>query len=202
MLRFKFLSLAAVIVMMALSMRGTESAQSTSSRGTAMCDCKPEFNATAEGPGTCQVAKDNTRWCKIKFNSGTAAGTARQEEFREAMRKLDLPPYDNVVAAQQINAVSPDRWTANFVQTNLPPLIAVALWDAAPNKIKGVNDLISSKAQSILRGFQMPPPGTEFLELGPYKVIVSWGCIEMVDRQFSITIKTSYSNAPRGCAYR
>lgn len=204
MLQANRLPFIVLVVMLLPTVGAAQLSQAPASKGTAVCDCKPEFNTTAEGPGTCQVAKDNAKWCKIKFNSGTAVGTTRQEEFRETLKKFGLPSYDNVTAAQMVNLSSPDKWDANFVQANLPPLIAVALWDVAPERIKPVTGLLSAadRTQAIAGWLKARPPRSETLDFGPYKGVVSWGCLELVQGQFSVIIKTAYSASTRGCAYK
>jgi len=170
----------------------------------ATCDCKPEFNVTAEGPGPCARTKDDAKWCRIKFPVASDAET-RKTEFDRVMQKLDLPRYNVAAAAVSVNSTPPDAWDLAFVQRSLPPLVAVALWDLEPRRIKPLVRALSERAVAaqVLEGWQSKPP--EFVSLSApvaaasYRVIVSRGCVEFVDGLFSLLIRTSFASASRGC---
>jgi|GEM_PF-4087256 len=170
----------------------------------ATCDCKPEFNVTAEGPGSCVRAKDDGKWCRIKF-PGASQANARKNEFDRLMQKLGLPEYDVAAAAASINSRSPEEWNLAFLDHNLPPLVAGALWDLEPQRIKPLVKALSDTkaAKRILEGWQSRPPTLVELSLhtesGGYKLAVSHGCMEFVDGPFSLLIKTSFASASKAC---
>jgi hypothetical protein len=170
----------------------------------ATCDCKPEFNVIAEGPNPCTRTKDDAKWCRIKFPVASDAET-RKMEFDRVMQELDLPRYNVAAAAVSVNRTRPDAWDLVFVQRSLPPLVAVALWDLEPRRIKPLVRALSERAVAarVLEGWQSKPPGFVSLSApvapAPYRVIVSRGCVEFVDGLFSLLIRTSLASASRGC---
>jgi len=201
--RLRILTLTVVVGLVPIAGWAQPPSQFPSATGTTVCDCRPEFNTSAEAQGTCEVAKDDTKWCNIKFNNGTGERTARQQEYLSALKGYGLPTYDNVGAAVFVNKTSPDKWDVAFVQKNLPALIAVALWDVAPERMKATINLLSSydNARLILSGFQTRQGDSQSLKLGAYQATASWGCLELVQGQFSVVIKTVHSAANLGCKY-
>jgi hypothetical protein len=172
------------------------------------CDCKPEINAEAEGIGTCEKTQDDSKWCKLKFNSATGRDTPEQKELFETLKKYmgSAAPLDNVKAADAVNQVPPDKWDKTFIADYLASLFAVALYDTAPERIPGIVKILQAYPDKLLRFVQDDEVRRDQFEVGgfrrteKYSVTGSRGCLQFVEQSFSALVKTRHSFATKGCA--
>ncbi len=81
---------ALLAILITTVLAGQPSLGQVPSPKTTRCDCRPEFDVVAEGRGTCEIVKDDTRWCKIKFNDGTR-DAARELASGRTARALRRP---------------------------------------------------------------------------------------------------------------
>jgi hypothetical protein len=165
------------------------------------CDCRPDFPVESEADGTCEVTRDDKNWCVIKFNSSTGQATPRQTEFLDALGRSRLPQFDNVVASNRFLSVAPELWDLTFIQDHLAALLAVALWDSAPQRLPVVISLIRENARELLPAIQDRSQRVTTRRLGNYSAALSYGCFELSERDFSVMIKTRFSTAPRRCGW-
>lgn len=167
--------------------------------GATRCDCRPEFEVYAEADGICEVTRDDKKWCEIRFNSSTGTGP-RQKEFFEAVAKQGVQIGDNVKAAQTLNTTPPEQWDKSAIEQDLATLVAVALWERAPNRIKPMVDLVRKASDKIVELMKMPPMAVEQFSTEGYLVTTSRGCIDIDDKVFAVMIKTRFSEAVNRCA--
>lgn len=166
------------------------------------CDCKPEFEVASEAEGTCEVTRDDKKWCRIKFNTGSTASGPRQQEFVEAVKKLTGLTFDHTLEASRIvNMTEPEKWDEAFVREHLAALFAIAVWDSAPERLKTVVSLVRDRAREFVGPLQKREQQTR-LELGGYRAVVSYGCVDLSERDFSVMVKTRFSTTPRRCGER
>src|SRR5437870_13656949 len=91
------------------------------------CDCRPEFNTDAEGPGTCSKTKQDATWCKLKFSGGNiGVNTTEYRAFSEKMTALRLPNFDPATADRVLSEQPPETWTVDTVKTHFSALFAAA----------------------------------------------------------------------------
>lgn len=165
------------------------------------CDCKPEFQVSSEGEGTCEVARDDRKWCVIKFNAGGTARPPRQQAFAEATQKIAGFTFDAVDAARRVDTTPPQAWDEAFVRNYLAALFAVALWDRAPDRMKPIVGLVREKAAALVGPLQKGAEA-EHVDLGDYQAWASQGCLEVAQRDFSVMVKTRFSSAVLRCGTR
>jgi hypothetical protein len=162
------------------------------------CNCRPEFEVYSEADGICELTRDDKKWCEIRFNGSTGSGP-RQAEFFAAVEKQGLKIADNVKAAQRLNTMPPEAWDKAVIENDLVALIAVALWERAPEKIKPIAELVRKSSDKILQYMKLPPAAVEKFASDRYLFTVSLGCIDIDDKVFSVMIKTRFSEAVNRC---
>lgn len=195
----RILAFGFAAVMLSVSTTNAQVAPPTTTR----CDCKPEFNVVAEGKGTCEVVKDNSRWCRIKFNDGTSDPKLKAR-YDKTIRQAGISTRDPFLAAGDLSRISPGNWTHSFAKTNFSALLAYALWDVDIDSLKQAYPIVATSAviDPILRGVTLKPPGVLVGTLESYEAIASWGCLQLVRGSLSILIKTPHSPAPLACVWR
>jgi hypothetical protein len=187
----------------AILLGGSTSTAEVAPTATTRCDCKPEFNVVAEGKGTCEVVKDNSRWCRIKFNDGTSDPKLKAGYYK-AIQEAGISTRDPFLAAADLTRISPLGWSHGFAKTNFSALVAYALWDVDILTLKQTYPIVAKSAMidPILRGVTLKPPGVLVGTFEGYEAIASWGCLQLVRGSLSILIKTPHSPAPLACAWR
>ena len=168
------------------------------SAGATRCDCRPEFDVYAEADGVCELTRDDKKWCEIRFNSSTGTGP-RQAEFIDTVAKTGVKISDNVKASQRLNTLLPESWGKDAVEEDLVTLLAVALWERAPERIKPISELVRKEAARILDLMKMHPSKVEQFTADRYLVTTSRGCIDIDDKVFAVMIKTRFSEALNRC---
>jgi len=162
------------------------------------CDCRPEFNTEAEASGTCSKAKDDTKWCKLKFNGGnTGVGAERHRDFIVELKKRGLPEYDTTQADRALTEEPPEKWGLDTVRIYFPALFAAALWDTpASDRLKRVVEILKENSDRVLQGITRE--GTEFT-IGNYKVDAAKGCVQLIDsgESFSVMVRTRFADSAR-----
>lgn len=164
------------------------------------CDCKPEFEVYAEADGVCEVTRDDKKWCEIRFNSSTGTGT-RQQEFFQTLSRLEVKVFDNFKAAQEFNRVEPEKWNKDFIEQYLTSLLAVALWEKAPERIRPILQSVRNASARILPLITTGPKKVEQLSLERYKATISRGCIDLDDGVFAVMIKTRFAESNQRCNF-
>jgi len=164
------------------------------------CDCRPEYAVYAEAEGVCELTRDDRKWCEIKFNSSTGRG-ARQAEFVQALSKFGVEVSDNFTAAQQFNMVEPEKWDNKFIDEYLTSLLAVALWERAPDRVKPIIELVRNASEQILKSMKREPKEVDKFPLAQYTATVSRGCLDLADEVFAVMIKTRFSEANERCGF-
>jgi len=165
------------------------------------CDCKPEFEVFAEAAGVCELTRDDKKWCEIKFNSVTGSGPQQREFMEMVSKKTGVEIPDNVKAAQEFNRVPPEGWNKDFVEQHLISLLAVALWERAPERIKPIMQAVRNAANRILPLIKVEPRKVEQLPLEKYKAIISRGCFDLQDGEFAVMIKTQFAESDQRCSF-
>ncbi len=168
----------------------------TSGRALAtVCDCRPQFETSAEASGVCSRTQDDTKWCKLKFGYGaTQAGGEKNGPFTEALQNHKISVADVTKALPEVSR-PPDQWTLTTVQQYVPAMFAVALWDTAPARLNDVLKTIQSQAERILTAARGDPAT---FRAGEYQVEAAQGCIQLIDGNFSTMLRTRYAKPPDG----
>lgn len=170
---------------------------------TTKCGCGPEFDVIAEGKGVCEVTKDDTHWCRLKFNDGTPTAPQALAYFDFAKRR-GIQAADPYVAAQEVSKTAPAKWSTLFVRDNFAALAVHTLYDADPEVARPVYSLLSDvyNAGKITDALNQPASGAARITFDQYNAIVSLGCLQLMRGSWSMMIKTLYSPAIQSCALR
>ena len=158
------------------------------------CPCE-YHNATAQGEGTCSRSEDKYH-CTIEFSA------TKLEEYQEFVKYLGGIGLhtDPRKALKFATEVPPEKWDIGFVNNVLPVLFSISQRFWFENKIPLINEIIMKNAGFIIESIQLKPTKERpyrSVKTNEFKIIVSYGCIELRQGNFSTMVKTPWSKA--GC---
>src|SRR5436190_23801120 len=83
------------------------------------CSCRPDIPADGSGDGTCSVAQDDAKWCRIRF-SGSAITPNISEDLAKTAAANDS---ERQLALKRLGSVRPDDWNRDFVLGFVPAML-------------------------------------------------------------------------------
>ena len=162
------------------------------------CPCK-YHSATAQGEGTCSRSEDKN-YCTIEFS---ATKLAEYNEFVNYLDGIGLT-FDPRNALAYSTEEPPEKWNLTFVRQALPVLFAISQRFGFQDRITVTRDIIQKNADFIIKSVQSKPTHAKkysSIEICGFTLIVSYGCVELRQGDFTTMVKTPWSDGGCNCDF-
>ncbi len=160
------------------------------------CTCKPHIQADGVGETTCSVAKDDSKWCEIRFSG---ASEKPSSNFTEDLSRLSNRGLVRELALQRLGTVPPEDWNREFVIGFIPAMLE----DVVPaERLKSMTEVLGHAASDILPALKTRSHTFKEFPLRGYQTVVSYGCVDFVAGDFSAMVKSQFSEATDRCRWK
>lgn len=194
----------------ALLMGALVSAQGDAQAGTCTCPV-PSSNVSQSaqsGPSVCMAAQDETG-CALQTISVPQPGAPlpKQSDDRETLERLGrqsqvgAPDGQSRMSLNQAFRVAPVGWTNKEFDAVIGAVLGIAQRRLGPDGVAGLEAALTAHADEMRQVFTdiSYERRVEYLGIGSYDAMVSYGCLEVARSNFIAIIRAPFTAAGRRC---